>query len=135
MNRVFPEYALLGFDPARVRKIYLKNLRVHASIGIHLTEMMRKQLVLVNIELYVDSTARPLTDSIDSVLNYDFVREEIHRLTAMRHFHLQETLCEEIMGICLSKAEVLAARVATEKPEAYDNVDSVGCEIFRHRVS
>jgi len=135
MNSAVPNLSLLGMEAGAVRRIFLKNLRVHASIGIHLKELMAKQLVLVNIDLYVDANARPLTDDIESVLDYDFLREEIRNLAATRHFHLQETLCEEIMKVCLSKAEVLAARVSTEKPGAYLDCDAVGCEIFRQRVA
>jgi 7,8-dihydroneopterin aldolase/epimerase/oxygenase len=128
-----PGFPLLTVETDSLRRIFLKNLRVDASIGIHLKEMMRKQPVLINIDLYVDARAGPRADDIAAVLDYDFLREEIQKIAAMRHFHLQETLCEEIMRICFSKPDVLAARVATEKPEAYPDCESVGCEIFRRR--
>jgi 7,8-dihydroneopterin aldolase/epimerase/oxygenase len=135
MNDALRGLEPLGIDVLAVRKIFLRNLRVQASIGIHLKEMLSKQLVLLNIDLYVDARTTPLRDDIETVLDYDFLRQEIHCIAAARHFHLQETLCEEIMAICLSRPEVLAARVASAKPEAYADCESVGCEILRRRVS
>lgn len=133
MNSLIPTLPALGLHTDHVRRLFLRNLRVQASIGIHLPEMMRKQTILVNIDLFVDANFKALSDDIATVLDYDFVREGIRQLTTTRHFNLQETLCEEIMALCLSRREVVAARVSTEKLEAYADCDAVGCEIFRHR--
>lgn len=114
---------------AGLRRIFLRNLTVLCSIGIHPAEREAPQRVLVNIDLYVQGGA-PDRDSIDQVVDYDFLREEVRRLAASRHFNLQETLVEAIAETCLHRRDVLAARVSTEKPDVYPDCDSVGLETF-----
>ena len=116
--------------PEPVRRIFLKNYRAHMSLGIHEHEKAKKQLVIINVDLYFDATVPSQADQIESVVDYDFLRTEIERISQERHFNLQETLCEEILAICLAKQGVLAARISTEKPEAYPDCDAVGCEVF-----
>jgi 7,8-dihydroneopterin aldolase/epimerase/oxygenase len=116
--------------PEPVRRIFLKNYRAQMSIGIHPHEKAKRQLVIINVDLYFDATIPSQGDQIESVVDYDFVRTEIQRISQERHFNLQETLCEEILGICLAKPGVLAARISTEKPEAYADCDAVGYELF-----
>ena len=113
-----------------VRRIFLKNYRVQASIGIHAHELAKRQLVIINVELFFDATQSVQADQIEQVLDYDFLPTAIKQLTKDRHFNLQETMCEEILAACLAAPGVIAARVSTEKPEAYADCDSVGYEIF-----
>jgi 7,8-dihydroneopterin aldolase/epimerase/oxygenase len=116
--------------PEPVRRIFLKNYRAHMSLGIHEHEKAKKQLVIINVDLYFDATVPSQADQIESVVDYDFLRTEIERISRDRHFNLQETLCEEILAICLAKQGVMAARISTEKPEAYPDCDAVGYELF-----
>jgi 7,8-dihydroneopterin aldolase/epimerase/oxygenase len=130
LKNLSSSFVFTGSADKPARRIFLKNYRTLVSIGIHAHEHDKKQLVLINVDLYFEASRRAQQDSIESVLDYDFLRAEIERITSGRHFNLQETLCEEILAACLSRAEVLAARVSTEKPEAYSNCDSVGYEVF-----
>lgn len=116
--------------PEPVRRIFLKNYRAQMSVGIHSHEKAKKQLVIINVDLYFDAAVPSQGDQIESVVDYDFLRAEIQRISKERHFNLQETLCEEILAICLAKQGVLAARICTEKPEAYPDCDAVGYELF-----
>ncbi len=116
--------------PEPVRRIFLKNYRAQMSLGIHPHEQAKKQLVIINVDLYFDAAVPSQGDQIASVVDYDFLRTGIERIGQQRHFNLQETLCEEILAICLAKKGVLAARISTEKPEAYPDCDAVGYELF-----
>lgn len=112
-----------------MRRIFLRNFRLDCSIGIHDFERSARQRILVNIDLYVERGGVG-RDEIDAVVDYDFLRERISALAASRHFNLQETLVEEIAGICLAQDGVKAARVSTEKPDVYPDCDAVGVEVF-----
>ncbi len=119
--------------PEPVRRIFLKNFRAHMFLGVHAHEKANKQLVVINVDLYFDAAIPSQADQIESVVDYDFLRTEIERISQERHFNLQETLCEEILALCLAKQGVTAARISTEKPEAYPDCDSVGYELFWHK--
>jgi dihydroneopterin aldolase len=113
------------------RRIFLKNLRVLISMGIHDFEKRDRQRVIVNVDLYIDPDARIERDSIHETVDYDFVRSAVINVADSGHFHLQETFCERILDICLQKSGVIAARVSSEKPDVYPDCDSVGFEVFR----
>jgi 7,8-dihydroneopterin aldolase/epimerase/oxygenase len=135
LKRLSSSFIFSGSTTQPVRRIFLRNYRAMVSIGIHAHERESKQPVHINVDLFFEASERTEADSIESVLDYDFLRTEIARITGQRHFNLQETLCEEILALCFSRPEVLAARVSTEKPQAYPDCDAVGYEIFRYRDS
>jgi dihydroneopterin aldolase len=126
------EHLLLERFPA-IRKIFFRDLEIHAHIGINDSEQGRPQPVLVNITLYLAPGKRPERDSITEVFNYDEVRNGVHRLIDGRHINLQETLVEEIADLCLAFDTVAAVRVSTEKTDVYDDCAGVGCEAVRLR--
>lgn len=115
------------------RRIFLKNFHTLISMGVHEFEKLAKQRVIVNVDLYIDPHGSVEHDSIGETVDYDFVREAVLEVAQSGHFHLQETFCERILNICLQKTGVIAARVASEKPDVYPDCDSVGFEIFRVR--
>ncbi|MGE0152182.1 MAG: dihydroneopterin aldolase [Reyranellaceae bacterium] len=113
-----------------IRRLFLRNLALPASIGIHKAEREARQRLLINVELFLASQP-DADDDIDRVLDYDQVRAGIGRLVEARHYNLQETLVEEIVALCFRHPGVLAVRVSTEKPDVYPDCDGVGYEVFR----
>ncbi|HYD75973.1 dihydroneopterin aldolase [Ramlibacter sp.] len=114
------------------RRIFLRGLQVEAVIGVHEFEKDQAQRVLVDVDLYV-SPASPARDSIDEVVDYDFVRDLVLERVARGPIALQETLCDDILRAVLSHPEVQAARVSTRKPDVYPDCEAVGVEVFRFR--
>lgn len=117
---------------ADCRRLFLRDYEVWINIGVHDFEKKGEQRVKINVDLYVplaDST--PQHDTLDEVLDYDFIRREIMARVAQGHIHLQETLADDVLARMLAHPKVRAARVATEKPDVYPDCDAVGCEVFR----
>ena len=112
-------------------RIFLRDYEVVASIGIHDFELKNPQRIIVDVSLEVsgDARQRSAEDRIETVLDYDFLRDCIRDIVGDRHFNLQETLCAEILEICLVPDAVVAARVSTRKPDVYPDCDSVGVEM------
>lgn len=122
-------------DPAAGRASYvnlLETLEVRVSLGIHPQERAEPQRVLVSVALYCDYGDAPPEDRIGAVVDYDFLREEILRLAASRHYELQETLCEIIAAQALTDPRVAGVRVRTMKTDIYPDA-RIGCEIVRRR--
>lgn len=118
--------------PSTDRKIFIRDFRLPVSIGIHDFEKKKPQTVVVNVELMLGPSRKALNDRVANVLNYDMVHDGILAIAQSRHFNLQETLVEAILDFCLSHAEVVEARVATEKPDVYKDC-RVGYEAVRRR--
>lgn len=110
------------------QKIFFENIETIISIGIHDFEKVKKQKVLISIELTVNIS--PADDSISTTLDYDQILEFVLKIANNKHFNLQETLCNEIANFCLSKPQVVAVKVITKKVDVYQNCDAVGFEIF-----
>jgi len=113
------------------RRIFLRDYEIIASIGIHEFERQNPQRIIVDVSLDLANDMPPDTaeDRIETVLDYDFLRDRIREIVKGRHFNLQETLCAEILTTCLQPNKVLAARVSTRKPDVYPDCDSVGVEM------
>ncbi len=123
-------------DPrlAHCRRIFLRGLHVDANIGIHAFEKEGPQRLRIDVDLYVPlALSTPQHDRIAEVLDYDFVRRTVIDRVERGHINLQETLVDDLLRALLAHPAVLAARVASAKPDVYDDVDAVGVEVFRFR--
>ena len=114
--------------------VSLRRIEVQASIGIHAFELAARQKLYVSVMLILPQPETG-TDEIAAVQDYDFVREGVLKLAEQRHFNLQETLCGEILDLCLAQASVLGAVVQTDKPDVYPAVAGVACRMARLRPS
>ena len=113
------------------RRLFLSNYEVYINIGVHDFEKRGEQRVLINVDLFVPLTENtPKKDSLDEVVDYNFMRQSIIQRVAKGHIHLQETLCDDVAKIMLAHPSVRAVRVSTAKPDVYPDCDAVGVEIF-----
>lgn len=118
--------------PITALHLFLEDFEVTVDIGIHDFEVGTPQRLLINVDIEVDR--RPTgVDHIDDVLDYDFIREEIFKLTEARRYNLQETLCRDIIDVLLQRSEVIAATVSTRKIDVYPDCRSVGCRMEARR--
>lgn len=118
------------------RRIFLRGLSRRVRIGIHDFERAAAQRILFDIDLYVPLVqTTPQRDRIDEVVDYDFVRSEVTRITERGHIDLQETLCDAVLAALLAHPLVVAARVSTRKPDVYDDCEAVGVEAFRRKAA
>ncbi len=116
--------------------LFLDDHAIEVDIGIHDFEKAKPQRILVSVELDIDTTEEISFDNIASVLDYDFLRREIHDLISGRRFNLQEVLCREIVAIVARRPEVRAAIVSTRKPDVYADSAAVGVRMqYRRDVS
>jgi 7,8-dihydroneopterin aldolase/epimerase/oxygenase len=109
--------------------IRISGIETSASIGIHGFEQAARQKLMVSVTLML--TPPPPFDQIAGVQDYDFVREGVLALVNGRHFNLQETLCGDILDLCLRQPGVLGAVVQTDKPDVYPGVAGVACRMGR----
>jgi dihydroneopterin aldolase len=125
-------------DPrlSQCRRIYLRDAVFEANIGVYDRERAGAQRLIVNVDVFVAlSASTPRHDSVEEVIDYDFVRETVRRRIGRGHVNLQETLVDDLAGALLAHPGVVAVRVCTEKPDVYDDVAGVGVEVLRFRDS
>jgi 7,8-dihydroneopterin aldolase/epimerase/oxygenase len=126
MNTLLQHPRLMG-----CRRLFLRDYEVWINIGVHDFEKKGEQRVLINVDLFVPlALSTPTQDTLDEVVDYDFIRRSIAERVARGHIHLQETLADDVLKTMLAHPRVRAARVATEKPDVYPDCDAVGVEVF-----
>ncbi len=114
------------------RRIFIRNLRLLARIGAYEHERLAPQSVVVNCDLWVRLDASTSArDALEDVLNYDRAVEVIRSVAAQGHHDLQETLVDRMLDALAALPGVELARLSTEKPEAYPDIEAVGVESWR----
>jgi 7,8-dihydroneopterin aldolase/epimerase/oxygenase len=116
---------------AGLRHVFVRDLDVMATLGIHEHEKLTPQRIVVSIDLSVSEGGGPRHDDISSVVSYEIVVKKVEAIIAEGHVNLVETLAEKIAAACLKDKRVMAARVRIEKPDIIPNAKSVGIEIER----
>ena len=112
-------------------RMFLRDLEMIASVGVHPQEKIRPQRIRVSIDLRVQSRAPEAPDTLESVLSYEDVANAIREIVAEGHVHLIETLADRIAESCLSHQEVGWVQVRIEKPDIFPDIATVGVEIER----
>jgi dihydroneopterin aldolase len=112
-------------------RIFVRDLEMIASVGVHEFEKVRPQRIRVSIDLSVGPRPADATDTVDTVLSYENIVKAVRAIVATGHFHLIETLAEHIAADCLTHFTVSTVRVKIEKPDIFPDAATVGIEIER----
>ena len=123
-----------------LRNVFLRDLVLPASIGVHAHEHRGPQRIRINVDLGVlDDGARPLSrapvgrDELSRVVDYEVLANRVRAIVAAGHVRLVETLAERIAEACLEDPRVELARIRVEKLEIFADAASAGVEIERRR--
>jgi len=124
----------LRFADARnaLRHVFVHDLEMMASIGVHSYEKTDKQRIRINLDLAVrEIDPTTINDTLANVVCYEGVVAGIRRLIDADHVNLVETLAERIAALCLEDRRIRVARVRVEKLDVFPDATSVGVEIER----
>ena len=113
-----------------VRSVFLREVEVICSIGLHDFERAEKQRVLIDVEVKLDPDNEPTADTVADTLDYDQVREAVITLAEAQHYDLQETLARRIFDRISAMKDVVGVAVTTQKPDVYPN-----CKTVAYRLS
>jgi dihydroneopterin aldolase len=112
-------------------RIFIRDLEMIASVGVHQFEKIKPQRIRVSIDLTVGPRPPDASDTVDTVMSYENVVKAVRSIVATGHFHLIETLAERIAAECLQHYTVSSAKVKLEKPDIFPDAATVGIEIER----
>jgi len=122
-----------------LRHVFLRDMVLAASIGVHPHEHAATQRVRINVDLGVeDETARAGIavgpDELARVVDYEKIAARVRSIVAIGHIRLVETLAERIAETCLVDPRVKTARIRVEKLDIFTDTESAGVEIARVRT-
>lgn len=123
-----------------LRHVFIRDLVLQASIGVHPHEAARTQRVRINVDLGVDddgarsgSRAAIGRDDLSRVVDYEGVAQRVRSIVEEGHVRLVETLAERIAEACLSDRRIKLARIRVEKLDVFADAASAGVEIERRQ--
>jgi dihydroneopterin aldolase/D-erythro-7,8-dihydroneopterin triphosphate epimerase len=115
-------------------KIYIRDLALRTIIGIFPEERTKRQDVVVNVEMEVDSHApAAASDDIEDATDYKSITKHLINHVEGSSYNLIETLAERCAEICLSTSAVKKVKVTIDKPGALRFARSVAVEVLRER--
>ncbi len=122
----------------RLRKMFIRDLVLDASIGVHAHEHAATQRIRINLDLaVVDEGEKNLSrqavgrDELSRVVDYEAIVNRVRAIVAAGHVQLVETLAERVAAACLADARVAVATVRVEKLDVFADAASAGVEIER----
>lgn len=137
-------------DPAHIadarhalRHVFLRDMVLMASIGVHGFEHEAPQRIRINLDLGVVDGAAPRAtrlaspaasdaeDRLSQVVDYEKIADAVRAIVGSGHVRLLETLAERLALACLADARVQLVRVRVEKLDIFADMASVGVEIER----
>ncbi len=120
--------------------MFIRDLVLAASIGVHPHEQRALQRVRINLDLTIVDPApanlsRPAVgrDDLSRVVDYEAIVNRVRAIVAAGHVQLVETLAERLSETCLADPRVAFARVRVEKLDVFPDAASAGVEIERRR--
>ena len=100
------------------------------DIGIHPHEIGSPQRIRFDIHVILED-AEATGDSIDKVLDYEYLIASLDRVLEMERPALLETLSTRIIDEVLAPTEVSAASVSATKLDVLDDDGRLGCTLTR----
>jgi dihydroneopterin aldolase len=116
-----------------VDKIAIHGLRVPALLGVHDWERRVRQIVVLDVEMSVDTRRAASEGRLALAVDYGQVARDIRAHIGERHVDLVETLAEQIAALVLGKFDVKSVRVRITKPRAIPHAAGASIEIERAR--
>ena len=107
----------------KVRKIFINNLIIQASVGVYEHEKQHKQKIIVNVEILLSNDSEPKQDNLKSTQDYSQFRKCLIDIIQSQHFQLLEVLVEKIHSTLMVNSFVLGAKVNVSKPDIFNDCE------------
>lgn len=118
-----------------IGKIILKGLKYHIKIGVTEEERKKPQLVLINLQLYLDITKAVATQDITETVDYNAVQNVVKAFVEKQgeYVLLEKTSADVADMLLLHFDKLKAVKCTCWKPEALADAENVGVTVVRKR--
>ena len=114
------------------RKVFIKDLVLKMSIGIHSFEKKKKQRVRFNIEITLSQNLIN-NNELSNIVNYESVIKNVSNIVKRKHYQLLENLADEIFLKLFRDKKISKIKIGLDKLDIIRNTSSVGIEIEKSR--
>ncbi|GLQ33304.1 dihydroneopterin aldolase [Litoribrevibacter albus] len=116
-------------------KTFIRDLKVHAIIGVYDFERKHAQPLSFDIEMTSDLTKAGESDDLNYAINYAAVSQDVIDLTKSLKPQLIERLADAVAAMILEKYQPESVTIRISKPDAVAAASAVGVEITRSKNS
>tara|TARA_B100000427_G_C15085257_1_gene410342 strand:- start:151 stop:471 length:321 start_codon:yes stop_codon:yes gene_type:complete len=96
-------------------------MEILGSVGIYEHEKKEKQKILINLEICLKKNDKIITDKLQDVTDYCYVRKIVLGILKKKHYNLLEKLADEILNKILEINSVENIKVKITKPDVFDD--------------
>ena len=114
-------------------EIFIEGLECFTVIGINDWEKKIKQLVIIDVSIFILQIPNNNKDLINETIDYKNLSYKIKDFVEKSNFDLIETLAKEIALLCLKVEKVIKATVKVNKPHALKISKNVGVIVSREK--
>ena len=115
------------------RTVLIKDFIIYEIIGIHQSEKVNKQKIIFNIVINVNQNIYPDENNLGSIVDYEKITNKLENLAKNRKYNFLESLAEDSFDEIFSDKRINSVKIKIEKPDAIENAQSVGVEVFKSR--
>ncbi|WP_018873197.1 dihydroneopterin aldolase [Thioalkalivibrio sp. ALJ16] len=112
-------------------RIYLKDLRIDAVVGVYDWEQRQQRPLRFDIELATDTRVAAHSGEITDTVDYEAVANTVRAIVTREPHTLLESLAEEIAETLMTAFRTPWVRIDLGKPGAVAGVAEVGIRIER----
>lgn len=116
----------------KLATIKVSDLRLRTYIGFNDEEKEKRQDIVVNMSISYRISEPALRDVVEEALNYKTITKQVISHVEQGRFLLLERLVSDVLDICSSHHDVVAAEVTIDKPHALRFADSVSLSMQYH---
>ena len=115
------------------RSVLIKDFIIYEIIGIHKHEKVNKQKIVFNIVIDVNQNIFPDENNLSSIVDYEKIMKKLENLVKSKKYNFLESLAEDSFNEIFADNRINSVRIKIEKPNAIENAQSVGIEVFKSR--
>ena len=115
------------------RTVLIKDFIIHEIIGIHQNEKINKQKIIFNIVIDVNQNIHPDENDLSSIVDYEKITNKLKKLAKNKKYNFLESLAEDSFNEIFADKRINSVKIKIEKPDAIENAQSVGVEVFKSR--
>jgi len=115
------------------RTVLIKDFIIYEIIGIHQNEKINKQKIIFNIVIDVNQNIYPDENNLSSIVDYEKITNKLKKLAKNKKYNFLESLAEDSFNEIFADKRINSVKIKIEKPEAIENAQSVGVEVFKSR--
>lgn len=116
-------------------KLFIRNLKVLAWVGILPHEKIAAQTILLDIIFSVDTEHAAASDDLKHTIDYASVHESIIEFLNQHQFNLIETLADRCANFLVNRFGIQWLQLSVTKLAVFDDVQGVaGVIVERMRV-